>query len=639
VPGGEDHSEHLGILSGNGAATGCTIIDRVLYLTRFFGRLRASTVIFFLAPVLAQTGAVQPPKAGRATIMPAGEVKAGMKATAWTVFEGSKPTAVPIEILGVLKNAWGPRQDIILGKMGGRAERTNVAGGMSGSPVYVDGKLIGAVSLRMSVFSPDAICGITPIEQMIEIGDFDTTRPVAPKAPNQRADWRAVPVPGEFASAAGTLQWIDTPMVLSGFHESTLREFGPLFQQMGVQVAQGGAGSSLRGSALSPGWKTALQPGEAVSGVLVSGDLSISAMGTVTYNDGKRVLAFGHPFLNLGPIDMPMAQSEVVLTLASSFAPNKMGNATEIVGTLKQDRHSGISGVLGEAAPMIPVRLKVRSFDDENKVIKERDLKFDVFVQQKWTPFLMMLTLFNGIQGLNEFADDVTYRMSGNVEMEGAPKLTLSTMAAPGEIPVPPPMVLAGWWADKFNKLFLNSVNSPKLRSVDATVDLLPQRRAASIETAWTAEPEVEPGAEVPVRVFLRPYRGERIEREIRIRIPEGFPKGDHRILLSDADTLNRMQSVALLASRFPDLNQTVSMLNKERSNNRLYASLIQNTPTVYYQDKTMPSLPASVANVMANGRAATRPLVATPESTREVASVPFDLLITGGYSLRIKVK
>lgn len=610
-----------------------------MYPTRHLGRLCASVLFSCLCPVFAQTPAVERPKAGPVNILSAGDVKAGMKATAWTVFEGSKPTAVPIEILGVLKNAWGPRQDIILGKMGGRAERTNVAGGMSGSPVYVDGKLIGAVSLRMSVFSPDAICGITPIEQMIEINDFDASRPPAAKVPNERAAWKSVPVSGEFASAAGMLQWIDTPLVMSGFHESTLREFAPLFQQMGVQVAQGGAGSALRGSALSPNWKAALQPGDAVSGVLVSGDLSISAMGTVTYNDGKRVLAFGHPFLNLGPIDMPMAQSEVVLTLASSFAPNKMGNATEIVGTLKQDRHSGISGVLGETAPMIPVRMKVRSFDDSNKVIKERELKFDVFVQQKWTPFLMMLTLFNGIQGLNEFADNVTYRMSGHVQMDGAPNISLSTMAAPGEIPIPAPMVLAGWWAEKFNRLFLNSVNSPKLRAVDATVDLLPQRRAAAIETAWTPEPEVEAGAEVPVRVYLRPYRGPRIEREIRVRIPEGFPKGNHRILLSDADTLNRMQSVALLTSRFLDLPQTVSLINKERSNNRLYASLIQSAPTVYFEDKTMPSLPASVANVMANGRAATRMLVASPESTRELASEPFDLLITGGYSLRIKVK
>ena len=146
----------------------------VQFLTRNLGRLCASLLTVGASLAFAQPAA-QPlpaPKAGPVAIMPASEVKAGMKATAWTVFEGAQPVAVPIEILGVLKNAWGPKQDIIIGKMGGRAERTNVAGGMSGSPVYAGGKLIGAVSLRMSVFSPDAICGITPIEQMIEINDF-----------------------------------------------------------------------------------------------------------------------------------------------------------------------------------------------------------------------------------------------------------------------------------------------------------------------------------------------------------------------------------------------------------------------------------------------------------------------------------
>jgi hypothetical protein len=602
------------------------------------GRLGIGLLAGALAAFAQQSPAGRP-KAGPVAILPAAEVKPGMKATAWTVFEGSEPVAVPIEILGVLKNAWGPKQDIILGKMGGRAERTNVAGGMSGSPVYVDGKLIGAVSLRMSVFSPDAICGITPIELMLEINDFDVTRPPAPKAPDQRAAVQNVPVPPEFAAGGGALQWIDTPLVLSGFHEQTLREFAGVFRQMGVSVAQGGSAGSLRGGQLSPGWRAALQPGEAVSGVLVSGDLSVSAMGTVTYNDGKRVLAFGHPFLNLGPIDMPMAKSEVVLTLASAFAPTKMGNATEVVGVLRQDRHSGISGELGVTAPMIPVKLRVRTFGEAEEVVKEKTLHFDVFVQQRWTPFLMMLTMFNGLQGLNDFADDVTYRMSGKVELDGAPEISLSTMSAPGEMPVPPPMVLAGWWGEKFNRLFLNPVNVPKLRSVDATIDLLPKRRTAAIETAWTPEPEVHAGDEVPVKVWLRPYRGSRIQREVRIKIPEGFPKGDHRLLLSDAETLNRMQSAATFSSRFIDLPQTVALINQERSNNRLYLSLVQSAPTVFYEDKTMPSLPASVANVLQNGRASVRPMVAAPETATELAAVLFEQQITGGFSLRLKVK
>ena len=165
---------------------------------------------------------------------------------------------------------------------------------------------------------------------------------------------------------------------------------------------QGGAGGACTTTKPAPGWQNALQPGDAVAGVLVSGDMSITGLGTVTYNDGKRVLAFGHPFFNLGPVDMPMSKGEVIMTLSSQFQPNKFANATEIVGALRQDRHSGIMGVLGESAAMIPVTVKVRSFGDDNSVRGEKDLRFNVFVQQKWTPYLMMVTLFNSISGLNE---------------------------------------------------------------------------------------------------------------------------------------------------------------------------------------------------------------------------------------------
>src|SRR5215469_3721075 len=127
------------------------------------------------------------PKAGKVQIMPLKEIRPGMKATAWTVFQGTEPEPIPVEIIGRWKNQWGPNQDVIVGKMGGKAIRTNVAGGMSGSPVYIDGKLIGAIALRLSVFSPDAICGITPIELMLEINDLDQSRPIDAKTPDKLA--------------------------------------------------------------------------------------------------------------------------------------------------------------------------------------------------------------------------------------------------------------------------------------------------------------------------------------------------------------------------------------------------------------------------------------------------------------------
>jgi hypothetical protein len=616
-------------------------------------KLSIAIIVSALAvlPILS-AAEMQRPKAGKVEILKSSELKPGMKATAWTVFEGSSPEAVPVEIIGLWKNAWGPKQDIILAKMGGKALRTGVAGGMSGSPVYIDGKLIGAVALRISVFSPDAICGITPIELMLEINDYDESRPADAKSPDKLQARAGIEVPGELlsqavaAGASGNLPRqtplmvpIETPLVFSGFHENVLREFGPMFNQMGITAVQGGAAAALRDPKPAKDWQNALQPGDSIAGVLVSGDMSVTGLGTTTYNDGKRVLGFGHPLFNLGPVSMPMSKGEILMVLSSQFQPNKFGNATEIVGALKQDRHSGIAGDLGAAAAMIPVSVKVRSYGDGNAVRKEKDLQFNVFVHQKWTPYLMMVTLFNSVSGMNDFAEEATYRFSGEIELDGQPNISLSTMLAPSELPVPTSMLLAGYWGDKFNRLFGNAVKMPKLKRVNATIDLLPERRIATLEQAWLANSEVQAGTEVPVKVYLRPFRGERIEREVKVKIPAGMPKGEHRILLSDAETLNRMQSVAAMANRYIDLPETVSLINQERTNNRLYVSLVQSRPTFYEDDKTLPSLPASVLNVMQASRAASRTLVSSGDSAYEQASVPFEYVVNGSQALKITVK
>ncbi|MFY9725528.1 MAG: hypothetical protein WB579_13245 [Bryobacteraceae bacterium] len=604
--------------------------------------------------LLAKDAPMARPKAGKVEILPLDQVKPGMKGVAWTVFQGTEPEPVPIEIIGRWKDMWGPKQDVIIAKMGGKAARTNVAAGMSGSPVYIDGKLVGAVALRLSVFSPDAICGITPIQSMLEIQDFDQSRPSdsrTPGRPAPRNNQAAAPgdllgqlvaagaVSGGLPSDIPIMEPIEAPLALSGFTDDTLREFGPLFREMGVHLVQGGAGGDLRGSQPAPGWEQALYPGDAVAGVLVDGDLTVTGLGTVTYNDGKRVLAFGHPFFNLGPVDMPMSKGEVLMTLASSYQPNKMANATGIVGALHQDRHSGIEGVLGGVSRMIPVDVQVRAFDDKNRVSREKEFHFHIFVQQKWTPYLMMLTLYNSVSELNEFAEEATYRLSGQVEMNGNRNIALSTMQTTGEMPVPASMVLAGWFGEKFNRLYLNNVKTPEVKRVNVTVDLLPERRIAAIENAWLADTDVEAGQQVPVKVFLRPYRGEPIERDFTIRIPESFAKGDHRILLSDADTADRLQNMAGMMSHFLDIPETVSLLNQERSNNRLYVSLMEASPTAYYDDKTMPSLPGSVLNVMQAGRSPSRSLITTPETAVEQMALPFDYVVTGSFSLQIHVK
>jgi hypothetical protein len=240
---------------------------------------------------------------------------------------------------------------------------------------------------------------------------------------------------------------------------------------------------------------------------------------------------------------------------------------------------------------------------------------------------------------LNESKEEATYRLTGNVEMDAGPGLSLSTMQASGEMPMPAPMMLAGWWGDKFNRLYMNAVNPPSIKKVSVVVDLLPERRVASIENAWLANSEAHAGDDVALKVFLRPYRGESIERDFTLKIPAGLAKGEHKIVLSDAETINRMQTVAGLMNHYIDLPQTVSLINQERSNNRMYVSLLDSSPTAYYEDKTLPSVPASVLNVMQAGRASSRSLVTSPDSASEQMSLPFDYVISGSYSLKITVK
>jgi len=605
-------------------------------------RLAAIGVCLAVAafPLFGGDSAPARPQIGKVGIFKTADLRPGMQATAWTVFSGTEPEPVPIEIVGVWKNAWGPRQDVIIGKMGGKAVRTNVAAGMSGSPVYLDGKLVGAVALRLSVFSPDAICGITPAELMLEINDFDQSRPPGARAPGKTEASTPLTVPGQFVAASPAMIPIETPLTLSGFQQNVVQDFAPIFQQMGVTAVQGGgATSTARTAKPEADWRTALRPGDPVAGVLVSGDMSVTGLGTVTYNDGQRVLAFGHPFFNLGPVDMPMSKGEVLMTMASQFQPTKIANATGIVGALSQDRHSGIMGVPGREAEMIPVTVKVRSFAENNAARTEKDLHFNVFVQQKWTPYLMMLTLFNSISELNEFSDEATYRLSGQVDLQGEPALSLTTMEASGEMPMPAPMALAGWWGEKFNRLYLNAVNPPRIERVNVTVDLLPERRVATVESAWVAAPEVRAGDEVAVKAFLRPYRGDRIERDFTVKLPAGLAKGEHRIVLSDADTLNRMQSMAGMLNHYMDVPETVSLINQERSNNKLYVSLEEASPTAYYDDKTLPDVPASVLNVMQAEHGASRSMVTSPETVTEQMALPFDYVISGSYTLKITVK
>ena len=608
--------------------------------------------IVFACSLVAQSS---PPEAGPVEILPLDDVKPGMQATAWTVFKGGEAEPIPVEILGILQNSWGPGEHIIMAKLGGKAERTNVAGGMSGSPVYYEGKLLGAISLRFSVFSPDAIAGITPIELMLEINELDTGRPMQATLPPYGfapADSRLqpelafagqVPEPDlaaeiwnagkETAESSAYMTPIETPLAFSGVHQGVLDVFEGYFRKFGITVMQGGGGSTSIASDTS----NALLPGQPIAAVLISGDMSANGVGTVTYNDGKRVLAFGHAMFRLGPVDMPMAKANVVTVLASKFAPSKMANSAEIVGALRQDRHSGIMGILGDTAPMVPVAVTVRRFGENDQVLNEKQIRCSVFQNYRWTPPLVVFALFNSMFGLNDFAEETTFRLNGEIDFGGGNQVALETMRTSTQAPVPAPLLLAGWVGNKVQRVLTTTGETPKVEGVTVTIDLLPKRRLAAVEQAWVERTEVRPGDEIEGKVFLRPYRGDRIEKTFRVKIPAGAPKGRLRLLVSDAATLNRGARTATVRNRLMNLPETVSLMNQEHGNHKLFVTLLQPNVTARMDDKTLPNVPLSVLNVMR--KTAGRRVLVERESLLHQSSMSFDSIVSGSFSINLQVQ
>ena len=557
-----------------------------------------------------------------------------MHGTAYTVFEGVKPEPMDVEILGVLRNFNGPKTDLILVRLSGaKAEYTGVVAGMSGSPVYIDGKLVGALSYRIGSFSKEPIGGVTPIEQMMEINEFDRSQParnLAPSGDSQPAASTSS-APGAPSSSLENdigkiLKPIDTPLLFSGFSEDALRQFAPQFAALGVTAVMG-AGSVTGEKQPEP-----IEPGSAVSMVLVRGDLDIAATCTVTYADQDRLLACGHPVLQFGAVDIPMNKARVLTTLASPLNSFKIINTTEPIGSFVQDRHTGILGRFGQAAEMIPVTLAVHGTPEP------REYHYEVLNNPQLTPLAMMVTLFSALQNANDYGSEVTYHINGKIRVNGYPDIALQDMFAPADSGSPAAMGAALLLGDRFNRIFANPFSRPKVGGVNLDLDVVPDRRTAQLETARTDVTEARPGDEIVVEAVLRPYRGERIVRRIPIKIPTSAPQGTLRILVSDSDGLDRVRRIYSSFSLRLDLGPTIALLNKEHANNRLYVSILEPNPQALIEDKVMPTLPLSVMNVM-EGLRGTQDMLVVGESAVNEASTPLDYVVSGSHVISVAIK
>src|ERR1700676_182051 len=562
--------------------------------------------------------------------LPLDQVRPGMQGYAYTIFAGDQIEKFDLEVIDVMPNFLGPRQSIILVQLKGpKVERTGVVAGMSGSPVYLDGKLAGALSLRLGIFTKDPIAGVTPIEDVMR-PPAQTNVPSSVAALQFTVDRSSLQQNASaFAFPSNsTLAPTETPLVFSDIQSATLQQFAPQIQSYGFVAAQGGT------SAPRPE-DGHLVPGDMAGMVLVQGDASINSACTVTAVQADRVFLCGHPFLNLGDVQIPMARSRVLTTLSSDLASTKIVNVGGSIGTITGDHLTAVTGKLGAPPPMIPLDLTVAT------KIGEKKLHFEIINHPKLTPLLVAITTFNGLTQNSIYGEGTTLHLAGEIRRRGHTPVQIENSYAPGDSFVPDGLPIALSVQNIFARLFVNTFEMPNVESIALRVESAPGRQSFSIDSAWLEKGEAAPGETLRVRVLLHPYRGADRVEETTVHVPDQIARGTSlRILATDGDTLNRAsRGFAFGGSSGPaGLDQLISLLNRERRNDRLYVGLFMPSPTIIWEDKELPNVPLSQINVI-DGKPAPGSVQVLRESLASESSIPLGGPVSGVISLNLQIR
>jgi hypothetical protein len=588
----------------------------------------AFAAVFILAGTLhAQANPATPPPSATAGIFPLSEVHRGLHGVAYTVFEGTQPESMDVEILGVLKNVLGPNQDMILARLrGSKPEYTGVVAGMSGSPVYIDGKLLGALSYRIGQFSKEPIAGITPIAEMLAVNG----------TPNS-AMWTATSTqsdPNSTSTAAVAdvtdIHPIETPLVLSGFSPEAVKFFQQHVSIMGLAPVAGLGGSSSDDGHVDTS-SAPLLPGSAVSALLVRGDLEIAATCTVTYVDPKQVLACGHPITRYGNVSIPMTKADVVATLASPLNSFKIVNTTQTIGAFTEDRSSAIRGVPGDSARMIPVTIHTHGG------LRDRTLHMEVIDNPDITPGAVMVSLYESLLETNSYSEELTYELRGTVSIDGYPPLHLDSFIAPTE-QLPSALRAALTVGQRFQTVYGNSARVRNIQSIELNIDSLPGRRSIQLERAQASQPAAHPGDTVMVEATLRPFRGETRNVRIPVPLPLTLNPGPLRVLLSDGATLDRLTSASSASEAPSELSSVIHQMNAAHEDDRLYVTLLLPNAQAVVDGRTLASIPISMANVLEPLRT-NRGISLNGESVVPVTSIPVDAMLSGMQVVSLEIE
>lgn len=571
-----------------------------------------------------------PPSSGG--IYPLSEVHRGLMGTAWTVFSGTKPEPMGVEILGVLRNARGPHQDLIVARLTGtQPEYTGVVEGMSGSPVYIGKKLVGSLSYRIGQFSKEPIAGITPIEQMLPVSKMSAT-PLSVAAAYEPGAHRGAD--DEIASAGMRFRPMETPLVMAGFEPAAVAFWQQKMAGTSLsQVAAGGVGgTSVDSMKISPAAEASLEPGSSISALLVRGDLEVSATCTVTYIDANHLLACGHPIFQLGPVSLPMTTSDVVATLASPLNAFKIINTGATVGAFTEDRDSAIGGLLGVQARMIPVHVTVHDS------LGERHVNVEILDQPSLTPQAMEVVVYDALLQNNDTSMETSYHLTGSIDLGGHQPAPLNLWTSGGGA-LPATMEMALRAGQQFSDIYSNAGRMGTIRAVDLDVEAIPRNAKVELESArLTSNDVVHAGDTVVVEATVRPWRQPSRNIRIPIKIPARLASGNVRLLVSDAGTLDRTLNQPRMPNPEPSLAEVLAVDRNMHAEDRIYVSLLIPEAQAGLDGQTLTELPLSVANALEPVRD-TQQVIMNGESADVVGDAPAGGLLAGFQILKLHIE
>ncbi len=557
-------------------------------------------------------------------ILPLAEVKPGMRATGRTIFSGANIEEFQAEILGVLENV-APKQSIILARLsGGPLERTGVLQGMSGSPVYINGKLIGAVALSFP-FSKEPIAGIRPIQEMLTSASTPAPpRAVRPENPFDLAS--LLPKRAEYDLGPTRLAEIATPFWINGFTPGTLQHFAPMLRGAGLEPVQGLSGGGNPGAAL--GDPARLQPGSMISVQLITGDLSAGADGTVTAIDGNSVYAFGHRFLSIGDTEMPFARSEVMTLLSSLNSSFKISAPKEWMGSITQDRTPAITGTLGRRAALIPITVSVNSRTGSARQWRYR---MEMVRDRLLTPLLLQMAVFSAIDATERTVGLSSIALRAKIALDGRPAIPFENVYS-GEMGAP--SMVAAAISAPVTAILQSGFDNLRVTSLDLEIDVTNDKRQLQIDNLWASKLEARPGESIELTALFSGANGQEMTRTLRYTIPVGAPLGPLYFTVTDGAAANLQEFRQFLFTPPRTEPQLLSFLNGLRPNTKAFVRVWRNTPSWQVQGETLPAPPPSLVLLLGRGQPQT---TGSRVDELELASGPY--MMSGTRTVVVEVK